>query len=58
MFPHSSAHHKPACHSAGRGAHGLLGALIVYVSVVSVGVAAAAAVIGAGIPVEALTATF
>lgn len=36
----------------------MVGAVIAYVSVVSVGVAAAAAVVGAGIPVEMLTASF
>jgi hypothetical protein len=58
MFSHSSESRKAAWHSRDPSTHGLLGALIAYVSVVSVGVAAAAAVIGVGIPVETLTATF
>lgn len=48
----------PLRQPGGRHAHGLVGALLAYVSVVSAGVAAAAAVVGAGIPVEVLTASF
>jgi hypothetical protein len=41
-----------------RRARGLAGALLAYVWVVSAGVAAAVAVVGAGIPAEVLTASF
>ncbi|MEO8020347.1 hypothetical protein [Polaromonas sp.] len=58
MFSDSSANQAPPRGSDHRRAHGLMGAVIAYVSVVSVGVAAAAAVVGAGIPVEILTASF
>ncbi|MGC1173305.1 hypothetical protein [Polaromonas sp.] len=58
MFFNSSTNQPPVRRSGHRHAHGMVGAVIAYVSVVSVGVAAAAAVVGAGIPVEMLTASF
>jgi hypothetical protein len=60
MFFNSSpsASQTPLRHPGRRRAHDLAGALLAYVSVVSAGVAAAAAVVGAGIPVEVLTASF
>lgn len=44
--------------SGGRGERRLMGALLAYVSTVSAGVAAATVVVLAGVPVEALVASF
>lgn len=44
--------------SGGRGERRLMGALLAYVSMVSAGVAAATVVVLAGVPVEALIASF